>query len=195
MKGTNDLRRDAIRRRRRFLFIICGVTLTVIFLAITLLVRTDAQAEVLIESPRTGVVEGETYYIKYSVAPTTEAPTESEEDHRLKILLAQLVQAEAGTQPLTGMRFVVDVVLNRVDDSRFPNTIEEVIFQPGQFAVIRDGNFKRAEGHISANAMRAVELEWNERLDYGILYFSSGSKAANGVRTFKYYDHWFGYED
>ena len=50
-------------------------------------------------------------------------------------MLAKCVQAEAGNQGLLGKRLVVDVILNRVDSDRFPNTIEGVITQSGQFAV------------------------------------------------------------
>lgn len=110
-------------------------------------------------------------------------------------LLSQLVQAEAGNQDLTGMRYVADVVLNRVDDPRFPNTIEEVIFQrnPTQFAVTIDGAFEKAAWNMSENAYLAVQLEWEQRLDSGILYFNSGTDPMNGRSTFKYGDHWFGY--
>lgn len=63
-------------------------------------------------------------------------------------MVAQLVQAEAGNQDLTGKRLVADVVLNRVDSERFPNTVEEVIFQknPVQFGVTVDGAFDRVGG-------------------------------------------------
>lgn len=48
---------------------------------------------------------------------------------REKYLLAKLIQCEAGNQPMEAKEAVVMVVLNRVDDIRFPNTIEEVIRQ------------------------------------------------------------------
>ena len=120
---------------------------------------------------------------------------EYETERVQKEMLAQLVQAEAGNQPLTGMRFVVDVVLNRVDDPRFPDTIEEVIFQggPTQFSVTVNGMFESAADNISKEALLAVELEWEERLDYGILYFSSTKTPVNGKNAFKYFDHWFSY--
>ena len=120
---------------------------------------------------------------------------ETQDDYELeqKRMLAALVQAEAGNQPLTGMRFVVDVVLNRVDDPRFPDTIEEVIFQKNQFSVTTNGAFNNASLHISDEAWMAVELEWEERLDYGIIFFSSTTDPINGKNAFKYYDHWFSY--
>lgn len=110
-----------------------------------------------------------------------------------KMLLAQLIMSEAGNQPLTGMRFVADVVLNRVDDPRFPNTIRDVIYQEGQFSVIANGYFDSVKDSISEDAIKAAELEMEERLDYGILYFSSTETPVNGEKAFKYYDHWFSY--
>lgn len=38
---------------------------------------------------------------------------------------------------------VGSVVLNRVSDDRFPDTIAEVVFQPGQYACTWDGNYYR----------------------------------------------------
>jgi len=48
-------------------------------------------------------------------------------------LLARLIDAEARGEPYRGKVAVGAVVVNRVKDPRFPNTIREVIFQPNQF--------------------------------------------------------------
>lgn len=117
-------------------------------------------------------------------------PAISSEDREL---LAALVQAEAGNQDLVGMQYVVDVVLNRVDDPRFPNSIEGVIYEPNQFTVTRNGMLDAAYAKISQNAYLAVDLEWGDRLNDGILYFNSGMNPANGSNPFKHQDHWFGY--
>lgn len=47
--------------------------------------------------------------------------------------LSHLIQAECGNQSLYGKIAVGNVVLNRVASPVFPNTIYDVIFQPGQF--------------------------------------------------------------
>lgn len=54
-------------------------------------------------------------------------------------LLCRLVEAESGTEPYNGRVAVAQVVLNRVADSRFPNNIKDVIYQPYQFQVVRKG--------------------------------------------------------
>ena len=108
-------------------------------------------------------------------------------------LVAQLVQAEAGNQDLMGKRLVADVVLNRVDDPRFPNTVEEVIFQkdPVQFSVTTNGAFDEARWHIDEETYEAVLMEYENRTNSGILYFST--TPCNGTNHFKHGDHWFGY--
>lgn len=48
-------------------------------------------------------------------------------------LLSAITYLEAGNQPYNGKLAVANVVLNRVKDSRFPNTLEGVIYQKWQF--------------------------------------------------------------
>ena len=50
-------------------------------------------------------------------------------------LLARLVESEAGNESYETKMMVASVVMNRVADSRFPNTIKEVVYQKGQFEV------------------------------------------------------------
>lgn len=54
-------------------------------------------------------------------------------DEATLTLLAQVVTHESGNQPLDGKIAVANVMLNRVADSRFPNTLSGVIYQEGQF--------------------------------------------------------------
>ena len=125
-----------------------------------------------------------------------EDPTEEEIEEEIRLgemeLIAQLVMAEAGNQDLTGKRYVADVILNRVDSDIFPDTVEEVIFQENQFSVIENGAFDEAGWTITEECYEAVKLEYEERLNYDILYFSRGpSKYASN--HFKHQDHWFGW--
>lgn len=48
-------------------------------------------------------------------------------------LLSRVITHESGNQPLSGKIAVGNVILNRAADSRFPDTVEEVLAQPGQF--------------------------------------------------------------
>lgn len=107
-------------------------------------------------------------------------------------LIAQLVQSEAGNQDLMGKRYVVDVILNRVDSEKFPDTVEDVIFQDNQFTVIKDGAFDKAESNISDESFEAAKIEYYDRSNYDILYFSRG-KSKYATEFFKHQDHWFGW--
>lgn len=69
-------------------------------------------------------------------------------------MLARLVEAEAGIEPYEGKVAVANVVLNRIKDSRYPDTLEGVIYQPYQFSgvsMMYDGR------PIGDDCYRAVE--------------------------------------
>jgi N-acetylmuramoyl-L-alanine amidase len=106
-------------------------------------------------------------------------------------LIAQLVQAEAGNQSLEGKRLVVDVILNRVADPRFPDTVEEVIFQPGQFSVVRNGAFEKAAWHMQETDFAAVAIEYEMHTNEEVLYFNNCSDVCGEGEPFKVGGHWF----
>lgn len=54
--------------------------------------------------------------------------------------LSHIIHAEAGNQDMVGQICVGNVVLNRVRDSRFPDTVQDVIFSPNQFCPVRSGS-------------------------------------------------------
>lgn len=60
-------------------------------------------------------------------------------------LLARVIHCEAGSDWLTDEHqlAVGSVVLNRVADSRFPNTISGVVYQKGQYACVPNGMINR----------------------------------------------------
>ena len=106
-------------------------------------------------------------------------------------LLAQLVEAEAGNQEFEGKCLVVDVILNRVESPDFPNTISEVIFQEGQFSVIKNGAFEKAAWHMQESDYAAVMCEVQMHQNKDVLYFNNCSIVAGTGRKFKVGDHWF----
>lgn len=82
-------------------------------------------AEKIIEEPI--VVEEEETPLKTNRYSELEITEEDRE------LLARIVYLEARGQSFSGQRAVAEVVLNRVLDSRFPDTVYEVLYAPGQF--------------------------------------------------------------
>ena len=68
--------------------------------------------------------------------------------------LSRIIYAESGNQPLEGKIAVGNVVLNRVDSPRFPDTVYEVIFQPNQFTPARSGAINRTPNAESVLAAK-----------------------------------------
>lgn len=54
-------------------------------------------------------------------------------------LLCELVECEAGGESFDGKVAVAQVVLNRINSSSFPNSMEGVVYQSGQFQPAMDG--------------------------------------------------------
>lgn len=68
-------------------------------------------------------------------------------------LMAKLVYAESRGEPFDGQIAVASVVLNRVLNDKFPNTISEVIFQKNAFSCVRDGNIVAYPDQTCYNAV------------------------------------------
>lgn len=106
-------------------------------------------------------------------------------------LLACVVYAEAGNQDMTGKRLVAGTILNRVDSAAYPNTISEVVYQPGQFSCVKDGNLDKAFWNVTDDCFRAVTAELAQRTDNSILYFTAGGFGQYGTPAYQYGGHWF----
>lgn len=92
-------------------------------------------------------------------------------------LLARLIHGEARGEPYEGMVAVGAVVLNRVSDSRFPNTIAGVIYQNGAFDVVTDGQINLAPDDRSLKAARDALNGWDP--SYGCVYYFNPSTATS----------------
>lgn len=68
-------------------------------------------------------------------------------------LLARLISAEARGEPYTGQVAVGAVVMNRVEHPSFPNSISGVIYQPGAFSCLQDGQWDEP---VADSAYRAA---------------------------------------
>ena len=109
-------------------------------------------------------------------------------------MLAGLVEAEAGNQDECGKRLVVDTVLNRVNDPKFPDTIVDVIYQPYQFSVVGNGQLQKyIDGRleIPEENYRIVAEELIDQADYDVVFFQSSGWSPYGQHAYKYGDHYF----
>ena len=84
-------------------------------------------------------------------------------------LLARLISAEARGEPYEGQVAVGAVVLNRVEHPSFPNSIAEVIYQPGAFPCLDDGQFDEPVAESAYRAARDAMNGWDPT--YGAIYY------------------------
>lgn len=102
--------------------------------------------------------ETETEYIETE----TELQPNDYTDEDLYIL-SHIIQCEAGYCERAMMEGVGSVVLNRVADPRFPNTIYEVVNQPGQYRPVMDGIFTSAEPTELVMEVAIDLLQWGSK--------------------------------
>lgn len=92
-------------------------------------------------------------------------------------LLAKCVYAEARGEPYTGQVAVAAVVLNRVKDPNFPNTLYGVVYQPWAFTAVADGQID-LEPNSSAYAAAQDALNgWDPT--YGCIYYYNPVTATS----------------
>jgi len=79
-------------------------------------------------------------------------------------LMAGILQCEAGNS-YDGMIAVVTVIMYRIASSRFPDTLKEVVYQPGQFGPAMTGKLDRvlAQGPNSSSYKAAKEVLGGKR--------------------------------
>ena len=92
-------------------------------------------------------------------------------------LLASIIYCKAGNQPYEGQVAVGAVIMNRVKSGSYPNSIEEVIYQSGQFGPAATGwlNRVRSSKGYSQTALQAAVDALNGSNPIGnCLYFDQG---------------------
>ncbi|MDR3148855.1 MAG: spore cortex-lytic enzyme [Oscillospiraceae bacterium] len=92
-------------------------------------------------------------------------------------LLARLISAEARGEPYQGQVAVGAVVLNRVKHPSFPNSMSGVIYQPGAFSCLDDGQFNEAVADSAYKAARDALNGWDP--SGGAIYYFNPVTATN----------------
>ena len=104
-------------------------------------------------------------------------------------LMASIIYCEAGNQPYEGQVAVGAVIMNRVKSGSYPNSIEEVIYQSGQFGPAATGwlNRVRSSKGYSQTALQAAVDALNGSNPIGsCLYFDQG---GSGMKIGAHYFH------
>jgi N-acetylmuramoyl-L-alanine amidase len=94
-------------------------------------------------------------------------------------LIARAINGEARGEPYEGQVAVGAVILNRVKDPNFPNTVAGVIYEPGAFTAVSDGqiNVPISEGSTVVKAARDAMNGWDP--SGGAIYYYNPNTATN----------------
>lgn len=99
------------------------------------------------------------------------------------VLIGKLIQHEAAYESELGQRLVIDTVLNRVESEKFPNTVEEVLSQPGQYCNPSEYPPKRVYRLV------AEEMRWRTNPD--VLWYRTKRYHSYGNPIIKEGAHYF----
>ncbi len=104
-------------------------------------------------------------------------------------LMASIIFCEAGNQPYEGQVAVGAVIMNRVRSSVYPNSIEAVIYQSGQFGPASTGWLDRvrsSRGYTPTAMQAAADALAGANPIGGCLYFDQGGR---GMKIGAHYFH------
>jgi N-acetylmuramoyl-L-alanine amidase len=112
-------------------------------------------------------------------------------------LLARTINGEARGEPFEGQVAVGAVILNRVKSSKFPKTLAGVIYQPGAFTAVSDGQITVAIDPKSTvvKAARDALAGWDPT-EGCLFYWNPATATSKWIWSRKVHlkigRHWFG---
>ena len=93
-------------------------------------------------------------------------------------LMSQIVYAESKGEPFEGKVAVASVILNRVLDPSFPNTIEGVVFQPYAFSCVVDGQINVEPNQECFDAVYEA-LSGNDPTNQALFFYNPEISTCN----------------
>lgn len=133
--------------------------------------------EPVVEEP--AVTEREIVTVEY-----TPPYTEDEID-----LIALVCMGEAEGESELGKRLVIDTILNRAESNYFPDTVEEVVYQSGQFECMWNGRIDRCD--ITDEVRELVISEMRSKENSDVLFFRAGYYHDFGTPVLSEGNHYF----
>ena len=92
-------------------------------------------------------------------------------------LLARIISAESRGEPYEGQVAVGAVILNRIAHPSFPNTLSGVIYQPGAFTCLSDGQVNQPVSESAERAARDAMNGWDPT--GGAIYYYNPKTASS----------------
>lgn len=107
----------------------------------------------------------------------TKSSTSGEYTESEIALLARIISAESRGEPYEGQVAVGAVILNRIAHPSFPNTLSGVIYQPGAFSCLTDGQVNVAVAESAKKAAQDAINGWDP--SGGAIYYYNPAKSTN----------------
>ncbi|MCL2087777.1 MAG: spore cortex-lytic enzyme [Oscillospiraceae bacterium] len=92
-------------------------------------------------------------------------------------LLARIISAEGRGEIYEGQVAIGAVIMNRIQHPSFPDTLAGVIYQPGAFTAITDGQFDQPVSQTSYSAARDALAGWDP--SGGAIYYYNPAKTSD----------------
>lgn len=92
-------------------------------------------------------------------------------------LLAKIISAESRGEPFDGQVAVGAVIMNRIKHPSFPNSLSGVIYQPGAFTALVDGQIDEAVAESAEKAAQEALNGWDPT--GGAIYYFNPATATN----------------
>ncbi|MEG2570427.1 MAG: spore cortex-lytic enzyme, partial [Clostridia bacterium] len=112
---------------------------------------------------------------KMKITPPTATSNDTE-------LLARMISAESRGEPYEGQVAVGAIILNRIKHPSFPNSMAGVIYQPGAFSAINDGQFNQPVAEISRRAASDA-LNGVNPIGGAIYYYNPKTATNKWIRS------------
>lgn len=92
-------------------------------------------------------------------------------------VLSKIISGEARGESFVGQVAVGAVIVNRVKNPNFPNTVYGVVFEPGAFTAVSDGQYYSPPSSSAVKAARSAINGWDPT--GGALYYWNPAKATS----------------
>lgn len=111
--------------------------------------------------------------------PTTSTRTYSSSQFTINEvnLMANAVYGESRGEPYTGQVAVAAVILNRIKSPAFPNSPSGVIYEPGAFTAVSDGQINLTPNETAKKAVKDAIAGWDP--SGGAIYYFNPNTATN----------------
>lgn len=94
-------------------------------------------------------------------------------------LIALVTVGEAEGESELGKRLVADTIINRVHSDIYPNTVNEVCYQPNQYSCLHNGRCKKCK--VDDDIRELVKEEVISITNSEVLYFSTGGYQSTPI--------------